>query len=63
MPSTEGSYGVVYGNGPFGWDAEGLAAADLAAGVLNALESYFWVRTPACWSSAADKKLNLALPL
>jgi hypothetical protein len=43
MPSTEGSYGVVYGNGPFGWDAKGLLAADLAAGVLNALESYFWV--------------------
>lgn len=43
MPSVEGSYGVAYANGPFGWDAEGLAAAELAAGVLNALESYFWV--------------------
>jgi hypothetical protein len=43
LPSVEGSYGVVYGNGPYGWDAEGLAAAELAAGVLNALESYFWV--------------------
>lgn len=42
MPSVEGSYGVVYAKGPYGWDAQGLAATELAAGVLNALESYFW---------------------
>jgi hypothetical protein len=44
MPSIEGSFGVAYGKGPHGWDSEEVAACKLAAGVLNALESYFWVR-------------------
>jgi hypothetical protein len=43
MPSIEGSFGVAYGKGPHGWDSEEVAACKLAAGVLNALESYFWV--------------------
>jgi hypothetical protein len=43
MPSIEGSFGVAYGKGPYGWDSEEVAACKLAAGVLNALESYFWV--------------------
>ncbi|KAJ9111193.1 hypothetical protein QFC20_002687 [Naganishia adeliensis] len=42
MPSIEGSFGVAYGKGPYGWDSEEVAACKLAAGVLNALESYFW---------------------
>ncbi|KAJ9110677.1 hypothetical protein QFC19_001506 [Naganishia cerealis] len=42
MPSIEGSFGVAYGKGPHGWDSEEVAACKLAAGVLNALESYFW---------------------
>ncbi|KAJ9101136.1 hypothetical protein QFC21_003354 [Naganishia friedmannii] len=42
MPSIEGSFGVAYGKGPYGWDSDEVAACKLAAGVLNALESYFW---------------------
>lgn len=44
MASIEGSYASVYGKGPVGWEHGDLAAVKLAAGVLNALESYFWVR-------------------
>lgn len=43
MASIEGSYASVYGKGPVGWQHKELAAVKLAAGVLNALESYFWV--------------------
>jgi hypothetical protein len=43
MGSIEGSYATVYGKGPLGWEHKDLAAVKLSAGVLNALESYFWV--------------------
>jgi hypothetical protein len=43
MGSMEGSYASLYGKGPYGWEHKDLTAVKLAAGVLNALESYFWV--------------------
>lgn len=42
VASVEGSFLMAYGSGPCGWDAKNLAACKLAAGVVNALESYFW---------------------
>lgn len=44
MASIEGSFATVYGKGPVGWNHKDLPAIMVAAGVLNALESYFWVR-------------------
>ncbi len=41
--SIDGSYATAYGKGPVGWEATDLTAVKLAAGVLNAMESYFWV--------------------
>jgi hypothetical protein len=43
MASIESSFGVVYGKGPHGWDSQEVAVCKLAARVLNAYESYFWV--------------------
>lgn len=42
VASVEGSFLMAYARGPYGWTAQDLAACKLAAGVLNALESYFW---------------------
>lgn len=60
MPSIEGSFGVAYGKGPHGWDSEEVAACKLAAGVLNALESYFWVSVTCLFCpQKADSSSNI----
>lgn len=42
MSAIEGSYSIHYAKGPVGWTHPDLPALDLAAAVLNALESYLW---------------------
>lgn len=42
MASIEGSYSYHHARGPQGWDHPDLPALNVAAAVLNAMESYLW---------------------
>lgn len=42
MSSIEGSYSYHHARGPQGWDHPDLPALNVAAAVLNAMESYLW---------------------